>query len=90
VLVVRLLDAATERRLDIPDVPTTLRDLETGEERTLQPAQLREAFAGAVDEWTARLRRRCREMRVDLVELDTARPFADALAAYLGKRARLF
>jgi uncharacterized protein (DUF58 family) len=90
VLVFHLLDSATERRLDLPDVPTTLRDAETGEEVTLQPAQLRRAFAGAVGEWTERLRRRCREMRVDLVELDTARPFADALAAYLNKRARLY
>jgi hypothetical protein len=29
-------------------------------------------------------------MHVDLVEVDTARPFADALAAYLNKRGRLF
>ncbi len=90
VLVFHLLDTATERRLALPDLPTTLRDAETGEEMTLQPAQLREAFTAAVDEWTERLRRRCREMHVDLVEVDTARPFADALAAYLSKRARLF
>ena len=90
VLVFHLLDAATERRLALPDLPTTLRDIETGDEVTLQPAQLREAFSGAADEWTDRLRRRCREMHVELVEVDTARPFADALAAYLNKRARLY
>ncbi len=90
VLVLHLLDAATERRLDLPDLPVTLRDAETGQEITLQPAQLREAYVEAVTAWTERLRRRCREMQVDLVELDTARPFADALAAYLNKRGRLF
>lgn len=90
VLLFHLLDAATERRLDLPDVPTTLRDAETGEEITMQPAQLRAAFAGAVGDWTERLRRRCREMHVELVELDTARPFSDGLAAYLNKRARLY
>jgi uncharacterized protein (DUF58 family) len=90
VLVFHLLDAATERRLALPDLPVTLRDAETGEEVTLQPAQMRAAFTGAVDAWAERLRRRCREMHVALVELDTARPFADALAAYLNKRGRLF
>jgi len=90
VLLFHLMDDATERRLDLPDLPVTLRDAETGQEVTLQPAQFREDYTAAVGAWTERLRRRCREMHVDLVELDTARPFADALASYLNKRGRLF
>ena len=89
VLVLHVLDEATERRFDFPDRPVRLRDAETGETMTVQPAQLREAYAEASVAFADRFRRRCREMQVDLVPIDTARPFADALAAYLQKRKRL-
>ena len=89
VLVLHVLDEATERRFDFPDRPVRLRDAETGETMTVQPAQLREAYAEAAEQYLGRFRRRCREMQVDLVPIDTARPFADALAAYLQKRRRL-
>jgi uncharacterized protein (DUF58 family) len=90
VLVFHVLDAATERRFAFPDVPVAFRDLETGEEVTLQPAQLREHYREAVTAFTERFRRRCREMHADFVELDTARPYAEALLAYLNKRRRLY
>src|SRR5690606_28656897 len=90
VLVFHVLDAATERRFAFPDVPVVFRDLETGEEVTLQPAQLRESYREAVTAFTERFRRRCREMHVDFVELDTAQPYDAALLAYLNKRRRLY
>ncbi len=90
VLVFHVLDAATERRFQFQDVPYVFRDLETGEEVTLQPAQLRQSYTEAVAAFSEAFRRRCREMHVDLVELDTARPYDDALLAYLNKRRRLF
>ncbi len=90
VLVFHVLDAATERHFRFPDVPLTFRDLETGEEVTLQPAQLRADYAEAAAAFAETLRRRCREMHVEVVEVDTARPYADALTAYLAKRRRLF
>lgn len=90
VLVFHVLDAATERRFAFPDVPVAFRDLETGEEVTLQPAQLREQYQEAVAAFAERFRRRCREMHADFVELDTAQPYAEALLAYLNKRRRLY
>ncbi|MFN3597817.1 MAG: DUF58 domain-containing protein [Rubricoccaceae bacterium] len=90
VLVFHVLDAATERAFAFPDVPVRLRDLETGAEMTVQPAQLREHYQAAAAAFLETFRRRCRELSVDLVEIDTARPYTDALAAYLGKRRRLY
>ncbi|HYE95787.1 MAG TPA: DUF58 domain-containing protein [Rubricoccaceae bacterium] len=90
VLVFHVLDAATERRFQFPDVPMVFRDLETGEEVALQPAQLREQYREAVVAFTEAFRLRCREMHVDFVEVDTARPYDEALLAYLNKRRRLY
>ncbi len=90
VVVFHVLDAATERRFDFPDRPVRVRDLETGEEMTLQPAQLREGYREAAEGFLADVRRLCRQAGVDYETLDTARPYADALRAYLDKRRRLF
>ena len=90
VIVLGVHDAATERRFEFPDRPVRVRDLETGEERTLQPAQLREGYREAADAFADEVRARCREAGVDVELLDTARPYADALRAYLDKRRRLY
>jgi uncharacterized protein (DUF58 family) len=90
VLVFHVLDSATERAFRFPDVPLLFRDVETGEEMTLQPAQLREDYAAAVQVFAERFRRRCREANVDFEELDTGQPYDAALVAYLNKRRRLY
>ena len=90
VVVLGVHDAATELRFEVPDRPVRVRDLETGEERTLQPAQLREGYREAADAFAAAVRARCREAGADVELLDTARPYADALRAYLDKRRRLY
>ena len=90
VVVFHVLDAATERRFAFPDAPVQVRDLETGETLTLQPGQLRESYRAAAEGFLDLVRRQCREAGVDYEVLDTARPYADALRAYLDKRRRLF
>ena len=89
VIVFHVLEGQTERRLRFPDRPMLFRDVETGEEMTLQPAQLREHYEEAVTHFTERFRRRCLEHDIDFAELDTNEPFDTALLAYLNKRKRL-
>ncbi len=89
VLVFHVLETETERRFRFPDVPMLFRDLETGEELTLQPAQLRQSYEEAVRLFSERFRHRCREFNIDFVELDTAEPYSTALLAYLNKRRTL-
>lgn len=89
VLVFHVLESSTERRFQFPDVPMLFRDLETGEEITLQPAQLRENYAEAVRIFTEQFRRECLANRIDFVELDTEEPYDTALLAYINKRKRL-
>jgi uncharacterized protein (DUF58 family) len=89
VLVFHVLESATERQFRFPDLPMVFRDMETGEEVTLQPAQLRANYEEAVRHFGDRFRRRCLEYSIDFVELDTAQPFDKALLAYLNKRKKL-
>ncbi len=89
VLVFHILEGETERKFKFPDVPTVFRDMETGEEMSVQPAQIREQYQGAVEAFTNRFRRSCLEFNIDFEELDTGVSYDKALMGYLNKRARL-
>jgi uncharacterized protein (DUF58 family) len=89
VLLFHVLDSETERAFRFPDVPMVFRDMETGEELALQPSQLREHYTDAVRHFTDRFRSQCREHHIDMIELDTATSYDQALLAYLNKRGRM-
>ena len=89
VLVFHVLESETERKFQFPDVPMVFRDMETGEEISLQPAQLKQNYQEAVQAFSERFRRQCRGYNIDFIELDTAEPYDTALMAYLNKRKRL-
>ncbi len=89
VLVFHTLESQTERKFEFPDRPVSLRDLETGETLTVQPGQLREHYAEAVQAFSEDFRRRCVEHDIEFVELNTTETYDTALMAYLNKRKRL-
>jgi uncharacterized protein (DUF58 family) len=89
VIVFHVLEGETERRFNFPDRPLLFRDAETGEELSLQPAQVRDHYTEAVEHFTEAFRRRCLEHDIDFVELDTNEAYDSALLAYLNKRSRL-
>ncbi len=89
VLVFHILESETERRFDFPDIPMLFKDLETGEELTLQPAQLRTDYNAAVKAFSSRFKRSCLEYNIDFIELDTQASYNTALLSYLNKRKRL-
>jgi len=62
------------------------RDMETAEEMTTQPYQIKAAYADALKDFTESLKNSCRERNIDYMLLDTAQPFDVALVQYLMKR----
>lgn len=89
ILVFHVLESETERKFQFPDVPMVFRDMETGEELSLQPAQLKQNYAEAVQAFSERFRRQCLGYNIDFIELDTAEAYDTALLAYLNKRKKL-
>ncbi|MEM8484835.1 MAG: DUF58 domain-containing protein [Bacteroidota bacterium] len=89
ILVFHVLESATERNFQFPDVPMVFRDMETCEEISLQPAQLKQNYAEAVKAFSERFRKQCLGYNIDFVELDTAESYDTALMAYLNKRKKL-
>ena len=65
------------------------RDLETQEEMPTQPWHLRQEYRGLMSNFIERLRRGCREDRIDYHLLNTQTNYGDALIRYLNKRMQL-
>ncbi|GAB4326269.1 MAG: DUF58 domain-containing protein [Candidatus Zixiibacteriota bacterium] len=88
VIVFHILDP-TEREFNFPE-EALFRDMETGEEISTLPWQIRSEYQRALGQHVDRYRRECRQAFVDYVPIDTSMPYDTALFTYLGKRARLY
>ena len=65
------------------------RDLESSQnEQMVDANSIRDAYLRRYEEYQNKLRDICRKQRVDLVQMTTDRPFADALHEYLSVRRR--
>ncbi len=66
------------------------KDMETGEEITTLPFQMKRDFARQVKAFSEEIAAACRQSNIDYHPIDTATPFDKALYAFLGKRERLY
>ncbi|HUU46119.1 MAG TPA: DUF58 domain-containing protein [Acidobacteriota bacterium] len=88
VLVFHILDPV-ERDFTFP-VEAIFKDLETGEEISTLPWQIRSEYQRTMSAHIDRFRRECRSAFIDYVPMDTSIPYDYALFSYLSKRARLY
>lgn len=66
------------------------KDMETGEEITTLPWQIRKHYQRATKEFSDLIASECRQSRIDYHLIDTSVPFDYALYAFLAKRERLY
>ena len=88
VLVFHILDPA-ERDFTFTE-EALFKDLETGEEISTLPWQIRSEYQRSLRAHVDRYRRECRSAFIDYVPIDTQVPYDFALVSYLSKRQRLF
>ncbi len=88
VIVFHILDPA-ERDFTFAD-EALFKDMETGEEISTLPWQIRSEYQRTMGAHMEKFRRDCRQAFIDYVPLDTSIPYDQALFSYLGKRGRLF
>jgi uncharacterized protein (DUF58 family) len=87
VLVLHLVDPA-EAALTFR-APTVLRDMETGEQMTIDPCTTGAGYREAFRNHFARFERGCGEGMIDYHHITTDQPFDRALLAYLARRRRM-
>ena len=65
-------------------------DVETGEQGKAHPSEVRDAYRTAMADRWHRLKLKCGQYRIDLVEADINAGFEPVLLEFLTKRARLY
>jgi len=88
VIVFHILDPK-ERDFTFPE-EALFKDMETGEEISTLPWQIRSEYQRTMGAHVGRYKRECRQSFVDYVPVDTSVPYDYALFSYLAKRARLY
>jgi hypothetical protein len=66
------------------------KDMETGEELSTMPFQMKKEYARAVQQFSDKIGAACRQANIDYHLIDTSTPFDKALYAFLSKRERLY
>ena len=66
------------------------RDMETGEELSTLPYQMKREYSVAVRRFSDKIASACRQSNIDYHPIDTAMPFDQALYSFLAKRERLY
>lgn len=90
IILFHVVDRRHELELDLPDRPYTFVDVESGEQLKAHPAEVREAYRSAMSDRWHRLKLKCGQYRIDLVEADINAGFEPVLLEFLTKRARLY
>lgn len=90
IILFHITDRKHELDLDLADRPYTFVDVETGQQVKAHPAEVREAYKSAMAERWHRLKLRCGQYRIDLVEADINAGFEPVLLEFLTKRAKLY
>jgi hypothetical protein len=82
-------DRKTEQELKLESRPYKFVDIETGASVKLNPADWQESYQKKSHEFAQKLRTRCLQYKIDLVEADVAQGYYPVLQSYLIKRRRL-
>ena len=90
IILFHVVDRKHELELDLQDRPYTFVDVETGEQVKAHPSEVREAYKAAMAERWHKLKLKCGQYRIDLVEADINAGFEPILLEFLTKRARMY
>ncbi|MEQ8880802.1 MAG: DUF58 domain-containing protein [Cyclobacteriaceae bacterium] len=89
IIVFHVSDRNTELAFDFEDRPHRFIDLETNQSIKLNPHEIKDYYQEKMGELFDKIKLRCGQLKIDLVEVDTADPFDKVLGAYLIKRKRM-
>jgi len=89
VILFHVTDKAMEMDFEFENRPYVFIDMESGEEVRLQPNQIKEFYTKQVQEFTAQLKMRCLQYKIDFVEADINRGFAPILQTWMVKRQKM-
>ncbi len=82
-------DKQTEVDFDFSDKPHRFIDLESGQHIKLNPTEIKSEYRNKIAAFRDKLRLKCLQYKIDLVEADVSRGYHQILQSYLLKRKRM-
>lgn len=82
-------DKATEIDFNFSEKPYRFVDMESGESLKLNPGEIRQEYLSQMQQFSERLRIKCLQYKIDLVEVDVEKGYHTVLQSYLLKRKKM-
>lgn len=89
VILFHVTDKSKELDFEFENRPYVFVDMESGEQVKLQPNMVKDFYIKQVAEFTAQLRMKCLQFKIDFVEADINKGFNQILQTWMVKRARM-
>jgi len=83
-------DKKTEVDFEFSNRPYLFVDSETGERIKLFPAQVKEQYINALNEFRHRMKLKCAQYKIDLIEAEVGSDFSQILMPFMVKRSKLY
>ena len=90
VILFHLSDVSKEQKLEFENKPYNFIDVESGENIKINPSHYKENYVEKVDSYLNKMRLKCLEYKIDLIEVDINKGYDQIITSYLLKRQKIF
>jgi len=90
IILFHVLDHQFEMAFDYENRPHDFIDIESGEKLKLNPKQIQAQYKEQMSEYVKKLKIKCAQFKIDLVEADIRAGFDNVLLNYLVKRSKMY
>ena len=85
-----LSEASKELNLEFNNKPYNFIDVETGKNIKINPFQYKHEYRKKIDLYHEKLRLKCLQYKIDLIEVDINKGYDQIISSYLLKRQKMF
>ena len=90
VILFHLSDVSKEQKLEFENKPYNFIDVESGENIKINPSHYKENYVEKVDSYLNKMRLKCLQYKIDLIEVDINNGYDQIITSYLLKRQKIF
>ena len=90
VILFHLSDVSKEQKLEFENKPYNFVDVESGENIKINPSHYKENYVEKVDLYLNKMRLKCLQYKIDLIEVDINNGYDQIITSYLLKRQKIF
>ena len=90
VILFHLSDVSKEQKLEFENKPYNFIDVESGENIKINPSHYKENYVEKVDLYLNKMRLKCLQYKIDLIEVDINKGYDQIITSYLLKRQKIF